>query len=85
MQFYKVCSKWFNEVVNNSASRVEWQAFIDGPDRRKFPKLCTDVFRRLGFSASFLLLLTLQTIYYTIYTLYLYSGAAVILYVITDK
>jgi hypothetical protein len=47
VQFYKVCSKWYDEVDNNTASRVEWQKFIDGPE---VAATVSTVSKRLGFS-----------------------------------
>ncbi len=46
-QFYKVCSKWYDEVDNNTASRVEWQKFINGPE---VAATVSTVSNRLGFS-----------------------------------
>jgi hypothetical protein len=44
-----VCSKWYDEVDNNTASRVEWQKFIDGPE---VAQTVAAVSKRLGFSTS---------------------------------
>lgn len=46
IRFYKVCTKWTNEVDNNTASRVEWQKFIDGPE---VAATVAAVSKRLGF------------------------------------